>query len=317
MLAALLFLLGWRRARADRGRIVARPRRARGAETGVLVLLGLATLCSAGFIAVYAVDRILRQTQFLGLTLGLALAFLAAACVVVARRMLPDEEIEHDYPPARHEPEQAEIVQVVEESKDAFTRRRLLGLAAGGAGAVLGAALVTPALSLGPFLDTDRLYASPWTRGRRLVDERGRPLRARDVEQGSFYSAYPEGADREQVPAPIVVVRLSPREVRLPGERAGWAPQGILAYSKVCTHAGCAVALYRTPLYLPREPKPALVCPCHYSTFDPATGGTVLFGPAGRPLPQLPLAIDERGHLRAAGGFSDPVGPAWWGVRMK
>jgi ubiquinol-cytochrome c reductase iron-sulfur subunit len=317
LLAAIIFLLGARRAAAERDRIVPRPRPARRAESAVLLFLGLATLCSVGFVVVYALDRIPRQTQFLGLALGLALAFLAAACVVVARRVLPDEEIEHDYPPLEHPPEQEEIVKVVDESKDAFSRRRLLGLAAGGAGLALGAALVTPALSLGPFLDTDRLYDTPWRRGRRLVDEHGRPLSAGDIEPGSFYNAFPEGANRELVGSPLVLVRLSPRDLNLPEGRAGWAPRGILAYSKVCTHAGCAVALYRTPLFRQTAPKPALVCPCHYSTFDPATGGTVLFGPAGRPLPQLPLAVDGQGHLRAAGGFSGPVGPAWWGVRMK
>jgi quinol---cytochrome c reductase iron-sulfur subunit len=317
LLAALLFVLGWKRAKTERGRIVPRAHPAGRAETVVLGLLGLATLSAVGFVVVYAIDSIPRQTQFLGLTLGLALAFLAGACVVVARRILPDEEIEHDYPPPEHEPEQDEIVQVLEESKDAFTRRRLLGMAAGGAGVALGAALITPVFSLGPFLDTDVLYASPWSRGRRLVDAHGRPLRAREIEEGAFYTAFPEGADQEDVAAPLAVVRLSPATLRLPEGRTRWAPHGILAYSKICTHAGCAVALYRTPLYPPREPKPALVCPCHYSTFDPAAGGTVLFGPAGRPLPQLPIAIDARGFLRAAGGFSGPVGPSWWGVRKR
>jgi ubiquinol-cytochrome c reductase iron-sulfur subunit len=99
-------------------------------------------------------------------------------------------------------------------------------------------------------------------------------------------------------------------------DRKDWAPRGIVAYSKICTHAGCAVALYRKPTFAAVEPRPALVCPCHYSTFDPARGGAVLFGPAGRPLPQLPLEIDRNGHLRAAGTFSGPVGPGWWGVRM-
>jgi hypothetical protein len=107
------------------------------------------------------------------------------------------------------------------------------------------AALLTPVFSLGPFLDTDRLYASPWSRGRRLADEQGRPT-------------------------------------------------------------GCATPSRTSPpTHSPRAPT------------DPAAGGAVLFGPAVRPLPQLPLAIDEHGHLRAAGGFSDPVGPSWWGVRMK
>ncbi|MGH2833495.1 MAG: ubiquinol-cytochrome c reductase iron-sulfur subunit, partial [Solirubrobacteraceae bacterium] len=90
---------------------------------------------------------------------------------------------------------------------------------------------------------------------------------------------------------------------------------GILAYSRICTHAGCAIELYRKPRFPVVEPKPALVCPCHYSTFDPATGASVIFGPAGRPLPQLPLMIDSDGHLAAAGDFSGRVGPAWWGVR--
>jgi ubiquinol-cytochrome c reductase iron-sulfur subunit len=112
------------------------------------------------------------------------------------------------------------------------------------------------------------------------------------------------------------VVRLDPRALKLPRGRSGWAPEGIVAYSKICTHAGCAIALYRKPTFAPVQPRPALVCPCHYSTFDPATGGTVLFGPAGRDLPQLPLMIDGSGGLRAAGNFSGPVGPSWWGVRM-
>jgi ubiquinol-cytochrome c reductase iron-sulfur subunit len=43
----------------------------------------------------------------------------------------------------------------------------------------------------------------------------------------------------------------------------------------------------------------------------------VLFGPAGRPLPQLPLVIDPEGNLRAGGNFNEPVGPSWWGVRLK
>jgi ubiquinol-cytochrome c reductase iron-sulfur subunit len=112
-------------------------------------------------------------------------------------------------------------------------------------------------------------------------------------------------------------VRLEPRELRLPAGRESWAPEGILAFSKICTHAGCAISLYREPKFPPVEPRRALVCPCHYSTFDPATGAEVIFGPAGRPLPQLPLMIDGRRRLRAAGNFSGPVGPAWSGVRRR
>jgi ubiquinol-cytochrome c reductase iron-sulfur subunit len=89
-----------------------------------------------------------------------------------------------------------------------------------------------------------------------------------------------------------------------------------MAYSKICTHAGCAISLYRSPLHPSTQPGgPALVCPCHYSTFDVLHAAHVEFGPAGRPLPQLPLAIDSQGNLRAGGAMSGPVGPAWWGTK--
>ena len=287
------------------------------AELLVLALFGAAALSAVAFVVVYALDRIPHQTQFLGLALGLAFAFLAAALIVIAHRVVGTEELEHDYPPPAHPAEQDALEQLVEESGDRMTRRRLLVVAGGGAVAAVGAALVTPALSLGPALEVDPLYRTPWRRGLRLVDERGRPLRADEILEETFYTAYPEGADREELGAPLVVVRLPPAELDLPEGRDGWAPEGIVAYSKICTHAACAVALYRKPTFPDVEPGPALVCPCHYSTFDPARGGKVLFGPAGRPLPQLPLRVESGGELRAAGNFSGPIGPSWWGVRNR
>jgi ubiquinol-cytochrome c reductase iron-sulfur subunit len=176
--------------------------------------------------------------------------------------------------------------------------------------------LVAPVASFGPVLDSHRLLETPWRRGRRLVREDNVPVKAADIEQGTFYTAFAEGSSHDLIGAPVVLVRLDPKQLKLPRKRRGWAPQGIVAYSKVCTHAGCAIALYRKPTFPPVQDKPALICPCHYSTFDPAAGGTVLFGPAGRDLPQLPLSIDGEGNLRAAGNFSGPPGPSWWGVRM-
>jgi ubiquinol-cytochrome c reductase iron-sulfur subunit len=290
----------------------------RRAESFVIVLLFAAAACAAGFVAVYAIEDVPHRTQFLGLSLGLAFALISAALIVTGKRLVADEQLEQEYPkPREHEREEHEVVQLVEESGDRLTRKRLLVVGAGAAGAALGAALIAPAASLGPFLDVDPFFETPWHRGRRLVDEAGRPLRAADIERDTFYTAYPQGADRENLGSPLVVVRLQPAALRLPNGRAGWAPGGILAYSKICTHAGCAIALYRKPTFPPVQPRPALVCPCHYSTFDPATGGSVLFGPAGRPLPQLPLLVDAAGHLRAAGNFSGPVGPSWWGVRNR
>ncbi len=265
----------------------------------------------------YALGGVPRRTQFLGLSLGLALALLAAACVVAARHLVVTEELEEDYTPPGRPEEQEAVARIVGESGDRLTRKRLLVLGAGAAGTALGAALVTPALSLGPLLDVDPFFETPWRRGRRLVDEQGRPLRLEEIEEDTFYTAYPEGAGKEQLGAPVVVVRLPPSQLRLPAARRNWAPGGVVAYSKICTHAGCAIALYRKPTFPQVQPRPALVCPCHYSTFDPAAGGTVLFGPAGRDLPQLPLAVDGRGELRAAGNFSGAVGPSWWGVRNR
>jgi ubiquinol-cytochrome c reductase iron-sulfur subunit len=288
----------------------------RRAETVLLALLVASTLCSAGIIVVYALDGISHHTQWLGLLIGLTFLLLAASCVLIGRRLVVNEELAEDYPAVESPDEQLLIADLVEESGSRFTRRRLVTLVGSGALGALGVALLTPLLSFGPLLDTNLLYVTPWRRGRRLVDEGGRPIAAADVEQATFYTAYPEGANRELVGSPLVVVRVPEGDLRLPPERRGWAPQGIVAYSKVCTHAGCAVALYRKPNFADVEPKPALVCPCHYSTFDPASGGSVLFGPAGRSLPQLPLVVDRAGNLRAAGNFSGPVGPSWWGVRM-
>jgi ubiquinol-cytochrome c reductase iron-sulfur subunit len=305
-----------REEQRPRARIVPMGAPAPDAELVVAGLFVASALAAVAFVVVYAVDRIGHQTQFLGLSLGLAFAFLAAALVVAGRSLVANEEIAEDYP--EPDPEaQEDVLQIVDESADRLTRRRLLVLTGVGAGGALGAALVTPAASLGPFLDWDELRRVPWRAGRRLVDEKGRPLRAGEIEENVFYTAYPEGAPREDVGAPVVVVRLPTAQLRLPPDRRGWAPGGILAYSKICTHAGCAISLYRAPLFAAATPKPALVCPCHYSTFDPAAAGAVLFGPAGRPLPQLPLRIDTSGALRAAGPLSAGPGPSWWGVRQE
>lgn len=318
LIASLVLLLGRRRRRPlvdDEGQILPPAPVDRRAENLVLLLFGCATVCAIAVPVVYAFDSIPNQTQFLGLALGLALGFLAAASLVIGKKLVVTEELEEDYPVPAHPDDVEAVTQLVDESGERFTRKRLLIIAGGGATAALGAAFLTPAASLGPVLDVSSLYETPWRRGVRLVDEAGRPLLADDVEEGTFYTAFPEHADREQMGAPLVVVRLEPAALRLPEARRGWAPEGILGYSKICTHAGCAIALYRKPTFPPVEPAPALVCPCHYSTFDVADGGTVVFGPAGRALPQLPLEIDPSGMLRAAGNFSGPVGPSWWGVR--
>ena len=286
----------------------------RRAELTVAALLLLSAASAAGFVVVYALDSIGHQTQLLGLTLGAAFACVAAALVVAGRHLVPVEDGEDEYgSPAPEAVDQ--VAEVVEEGAVRMRRRRLLAGAGAAAGAAIGAALLAPVVSLGPAFDLAALAQTPWRRGRRLVDEAGAPIPAAAVRPDEFVTAFPEGADPEEIGSPVILVRLDPARLRLPAARRTWAPEGIVGYSKICTHAGCAIALYRAPLFEPAEQPPGLVCPCHYSTFDPATGGTVVFGPAGRALPQLPIRVDRQGNLRAGGTFSGPVGPSWWGVR--
>jgi ubiquinol-cytochrome c reductase iron-sulfur subunit len=285
----------------------------RGMECLVIAALLLAAVAAAGFIVFYVV---LPDDQLLGLTVGLACALLAVAAILTGKRLVPQEKVAEDYHWYGEEELQEDVAAIVHESTEGISRRRLLYGAAGVAGATLGAAALFPIASLGPNV-AERVYETPWKRGRRLVKPDGEPLHADEVTDTTFFTAFPEGADRDHLGAPLIVVRVRERDLQLAPGREGSAPGGVIAYSKICTHAGCAVSMYREPEYRPTEPSPALVCPCHYSTFDPARGGKVLFGPAGRDLPQLPLQVDDEGVLRAAGGFYDAVGPSYGGIRLK
>jgi ubiquinol-cytochrome c reductase iron-sulfur subunit len=272
------------------------------AELAVAVLLVLAGLAAAAFAVLIVADP---QTQLLGATLGGALACLAAAAVLAAKRVVVRElaiEDRHRENTARPEDDEA-LAEDLRRGGDGITRRRALGAAAGVAGVGLAGALVVPVTALGPGLG-DAPNQTPWRRGRRLVTTDGDPLRADAIEIGSFASALPEGADKRD-----------PRTLRLPRGRRGWAPMGILAFSQICTHAGCAVTLFRYPVDERLSEGPALVCPCHYSTFDVRQAAKPVFGPAARALAQLPLAVAADGTLVAAGPLSGSVGPAWWSVK--
>lgn len=311
LVALLVLLLGKRQPR--RALPPGRPVRQadRRAENLTLLLLLCAMAAAAAFIAFYFANP---DTQFLGATLGLALVLLAAACLVAAKRVVPQIEGVKDRPELDDPFEQEEVLSVIAEGAEGVSRKRLFLLAGGGAAGLVGAALLTPALSCGP--EANRVLSqSPWTRGRRLVTELDEPITAAGILVGELVTAFPQGADKEDIASPVIVVRVRPEELDLPDERRGWAPAGLIAYSKICTHAGCAVSEYRYPSYGPTAPGPAVVCPCHYSTFSVTNGGKRIFGPAGRALPQLPLAIDGNGDLVAAGGFSGRPGPSWWGVR--
>lgn len=287
-----------------------------GAEIGVALALLLAGASGVAFCLIYALDK--ANTQLLGVAIGVALLAVAAALILAANRVFPQETAAEPRPVlAEHrEQEEADVTEEFTAGADGLTRRRMLLGAAGAAGTGLAAAALTPLASLGPDVGLAN-DTTPWKDGTVLVDESGTPISATEVIQGSFITAFPQGADMRELGSPIVVVRVEPATLRLPAGRSGWAPRGILAYSKICTHAGCAVSLYRSPLNQQTSAGPALVCPCHYSTFNVLDGASVEFGPAGRPLPQLPLAIRSDEILIATGGFSGPIGPAWWSVRRE
>jgi ubiquinol-cytochrome c reductase iron-sulfur subunit len=125
------------------------------------------------------------------------------------------------------------------------------------------------------------------------------------VPEDGFLTVFPEGAEGA-ADAQTLLIHVRSGSLKLPPERMAGVPEGThVAYSKICTHAGCPVGLYRAE-------SQSLICPCHQSQFDVSDGAKPFFGPAARPLPQLPLGVDDQGVLIAQGDFSAPVGPAFW-----
>jgi ubiquinol-cytochrome c reductase iron-sulfur subunit len=282
------------------------------AEILAALLLVVSAAFAIAFIVLYVVYP---NTPLLGATAGLSLVSLAVALMFASLHVAPQvTEVEERSILDHGASEHRAIADEVRDGGEGISRRGLLVTAAGACGCCVGAAALVPAASLGPRIG-GRLASSPWRAGRLLVDEDDRPITADRLAVGGLVTAFPQGAEKGDLAAAVVVVRVDPADMRPTARRRGWSPRGYVAYSKICTHAGCAVSEFRSP----KSPTttasgPALVCPCHYSTFDVTRGAKVVFGPAGRPLPQLPLRIDARGRLRAAGALSDKPGPAWWGV---
>ena len=178
-------------------------------------------------------------------------------------------------------------------------RRPFLSRILIGAAGLVGINLLALVASLGP-APGDTLRRTRWAKGVRLVTGEGAPVRPVDVASGGIANIWPEGSIGHERSA-VLLLRLAqpPQEPT----RLEWIVDDLVAYSKVCTHAGCPVALYR-------ERDNALFCPCHQSTFDPSRGAVPTFGPAARALPQLPLGTDSAGYLVALGDFTAHVGPA-------
>jgi ubiquinol-cytochrome c reductase iron-sulfur subunit len=280
-------------------------------ELVVVATLLLSGACAVAFVLLYVFDP--HNTQLLGLSLGLSLTFLAVACVVAGKKVVDQRKGIEDRPTLVDPELEREVADKTLAAREGVSRRKLIAGAGAVAGVGVGIAAIAPLASLGPDNVSETLDASPWKKGVPLVDDNGDLLSADQFEVGSFTTAFPQNTNKRALGSAVVVVQILESEVL---QNPQWAPQGIMAFSKVCTHAGCSISLFRYPTYQPTSQPPALVCPCHYSTFDVRKGAEVVFGPAGRPLAQLPLSIDANNNLVAAGNYVGRVGPAWWGTRL-
>ena len=272
-----------------------------GTERRIAALFILSILGSLALVAVYATGG---QPQLEGVLLAVSLGTLGAAVIVWALRLLPDEQVTDVREPEPSPPAvRAAATSALERGEAELTGRRTLGRLLLGALAALALVMFFPIRSLGPRPGRS-MFHTEWEPDAFVVDRTGRRVRAGDLVTGSVVTAFPEG----HVGSPVsqtLLIRVEPALLRLPPDRAAWAPEGYVAFSKVCTHAGCPVGLYRAAAH-------QLLCPCHQSTFDVLRGAVPIFGPTTRALPQLPLRIDADGFLRATGDFSAPVGPGFW-----
>ncbi len=311
------------------------PAHAKRAERLVAALFVLAFLAGCGFIAAYIglrvgqatlpkganpVIALLRSNLALGTSLAVALLALGTGSMIWVRHLTPDIEIaeeRHDLPSApadrqAFQHEFAEGAAISQVTKRPLIRRTLLL-----ATAPLALAPLVLLRDLGPLPQTD-LRHTVWRKGLRAVTLGGlRPLTPADIATpGSLITVIPEGYQDNQdalTKAGVILIKFAPGELHIPTNYNGgtlvstmnWTVDNIVAYSKICTHVGCPVALYEQTTH-------HILCPCHQSTFDAANGANVIFGPAARALPQLPLTLDANGYLAAASDFTQPVGPSFW-----
>jgi ubiquinol-cytochrome c reductase iron-sulfur subunit len=296
------------------------PRIAKRAERQVAVMFTLSALSAIGFVVAFwfidpklligvpVIGTIPALNLAMGLTLGLAILMIGTGAIHWARKLMPDTEVVE---------ERQTFAAGVEESgfvKRPIVRRTLLG-----AMALLPIPLVVMLRDLGPD-PQDKKFHTVWRKGTRLLsDVSGQPLLASDIPVGNLVNAIPEGLHEleeetknlnDRAKAVIIVVRIDPNDIRSQQggtEEQPWDYNGVLAFSKVCTHVGCPISLYEQRTH-------HLLCPCHQSTYDLADSGRVIFGPASRRIPQLAITVDNEGYLVAQGDFAEPVGPSFWEI---
>ncbi|WP_055525951.1 ubiquinol-cytochrome c reductase iron-sulfur subunit [Streptomyces graminilatus] len=301
-------------------------RAAKRSERAVALMFTLSMVATVAFIVSYVVipkDKAifvfpighLSALNFaLGLSLGLALFLIGAGAVHWARTLMSDEELVDERhaisaPPEVKAKVLADFKQGAKES--AIGRRKLVRNTMFGALALFPLSGVMLLRDLGPLPGT-KLRHTLWSKGKLLVNmNTNEPLRPSDIAVGSLTFVKPEGLEEDDhefqteiAKSAVMIVRIQPDEIK-DKQELDWSYQGIVAYSKICTHVGCPISLYEQQTH-------HVLCPCHQSTFDLSDGARVIFGPAGHPLPQLRIGVNDQGYLEALGDFSEPVGPAFW-----
>ncbi|HEU5035190.1 MAG TPA: Rieske 2Fe-2S domain-containing protein [Mycobacteriales bacterium] len=290
------------------------PREDTFAEFQVSALFALATIAALGFIVCFLLisrhAAVGRDMNFaLGGTLAASLLALGAGFILWAKKLLPHDKAVQD----RHHPYSPEEEELLTEetffkgvTEMQIGKRKMLRRTLLGALAVLPLPAVFLLRDLGP-LPHSKLRHTGWKKGLRLVDvETKLPIKLGDVEVGGIVTVMPEGFDsvEDMALAPTVLIRFAPGEIRSKKEVA-WGVDNHVAYSKICSHAGCPISLYEQQTH-------HLLCPCHQSTFDMADDANVIFGPAARRLPQLPIRVDKKGYFYALSDYEEPVGPSFW-----
>ena len=310
------------------------PKAARRAERQVSSMFLLSMLFVVLFFVAYiAIDKsanvyipvfgvVGAMNITLGFTMGAAIFLIGAGAIQWAKKLMPDVEVvqeRHDLSsPAEATGEAAANYERGKE-ESGFARFKIIRRTLIGAMVLFPIPLIVMLRDLwvsppGNPSPSELLTTTLWKDGIRVVtDPTNLPLRPEDIPVGGLVSAAP--ADLEEVQAAegnlnargkaaIILVRMDPADI-VSQQGDGWDYQGIVAYSKICTHVGCPIALYEQRTH-------HLLCPCHQSTFDLADSGNVVFGPAARRMPQLPIGVDVEGFIVAKAPFAEPVGPSFW-----
>lgn len=294
---------------------------AKRAERVVALFFIISALASVGFWAAYigleihnkknVLDAVLRSNLGLGLSMAVAFLALGAGFTIWVRRVMPPAElVEERHAMASPEDDrkafEETFVQGAETSQ--ITKRPLLRRTLLLATLPVAVAPIVLLRDLGPLPKTT-LRHTVWRKGMRLmIYGANRPITAADFDSnGGMITVVPEGYEENDVAlakATAIIIKLQPGQLKAP-TNLNWTVDGIVAYSKICTHVGCPAALYEQTTH-------RILCPCHQSTFDATRGAQVIFGPAPRPLPQLPITTDAQGYLVAQSDFHEPVGPSYW-----